>query len=221
MRNFRDRDFLQTKEGLFFCIVGSIHPTQRVIAYVKYVPSKSGIWGRDNNKFCRILKKYTIPNLLQTFNYLETKYPHYLFHSRVNNITMTAVPKQYIKKHFKPEEKLDQLRRITQLDSLQKLLLQFTTFLEDLTNISSEFFGVTGSLLLDIHQPTFSDLDIIVYGTGNSWKLKKALTENFDTEMPMHRLTGTALKKWATKKAENYPLTLPEAFKVYSRKGKP
>lgn len=218
MRGFRDRDFLQTNEGFFFCVIGSLHPRERVISYVKYVPSESGIWGRNGKKFSRILQKYTIPNLLETFKYLETSYPHYLFHSPVDNITITAVPHQNIKEHFKPEEKLAQLRKASQLDFLQQKLIRFIRFLEEMSNVPAESFGVTGSLLLDIHQPKFSDLDITVYGIKNSWLLHKALIKNRDSEMPMKRLEGNALKEWCARKAEQYPLSRAEASKIYERK---
>jgi len=218
MRGFRDRDFIQTSEGFFFCVVGPLHPPKRVISYIKYVPSESGVWGIGEKKFSRILQKYTIANLLETFNYLERNYPHYLFHSPVDNITITAVPHKSIKEHFKPEEKLAQLRQASQLDSLQEKLVRFTTFLEKTRSVPAGSFGVTGSLLLDIHQPTFSDLDIIVYGVKDSWLLKKALTENRRSETPMKRLKGKALEDWCIKKAEYYPLTAKEALKLYERK---
>ena len=218
MRGFRDRDFLQTNEGFFFCVVGSIHPPERVISYIKYVPSTSGVWGRGAEKFSRILQKYTISNLLETFNYLEQNYPHYLFFSPVDNITITAVPHKNIKKYFKPEQKLAQLRQTQKLDLLQDKLVRFTKFLEQTSGVSAESFGVTGSLLLGIHQSQFSDLDIIVYGLKESWALKKALTENRGSELPMKRLEGKALEEWCIKKAEQYPLTANEALKLYERK---
>ena len=217
MRGFRDRDFLQTREGFFFCVVGTIHPPERVISYIKYVPSASGVWGKADNKFSRILQKYTIPNLLETFQYLEANYPHYLFHSPADNITITAVPHQNIKQHFKPEEKLAQLRQ-SSLDSLQEKLLRFTRFLEETSGVSELSFGVTGSLLLDIHQPTFSDLDVTVYGLNDSWVLRNALNESRGSKSPMNRLEGEALKEWSAKKSENYPLTAAEASKIYGRK---
>jgi len=218
MRCFRDRDFLQTNEDFFFCVVGPLHPPERVISYIKYVPSEFGVWGRDEKKFSRILQKYTIPNLLETFNYLEINYPHYLFHSPVDNITITAVPHQNIKEHFKPEEKLSQLRQASQLDSLQEKLVRFTRFLEETSGVPDGSFGVTGSLLLDIHQPTFSDLDVTVYGVKDSWVLHKALSENRNSEMPMKRLEGKAVKDWCIKKAKQYPLSPAEASKIYERK---
>lgn len=217
MRGFTDRDFLQTSEGFFFCVVGAVHPPNRVISYIKYVPSQSGLWGSGDEKFSRILQKYTIPNLLETFNYLEQNYPHYIFHSPVDNITITAVPHQYIKEHFKPEQKLTQLRQASQLDLLQKKLIRFTQFLQQTSAVSPEMFGVTGSLLLNIHNPKFSDIDITVHGVKNSWALKDALSE-MGAQSPLKRLVGKALDDWCIKKSQYYPLTPKEALKLYGRK---
>jgi predicted nucleotidyltransferase len=217
MRSFRDRDFLQTNEGFFFCVVGSVHPPNRVVSYIKYVPSESGIWAKGGKKFSRILQKYTIPNLLETFSYIEQNYPHYLFHSPVDNITITAVSHQNIKEHFKPEQKLAQLRQAQQLDLLQKKLIKFTQFLKQTSGVPEEDFGVTGSLLLDIHNATFSDIDLTVYGIKNSWALRDALTKA-STDASMKRLTGKTLTDWCIKKSQHYPLTPKEALKLYKRK---
>ena len=218
MRKFRDRDFIQTTEGFFFCVVGALHPPDRVISYIKYVPSESGVWGNKDNKYSRILQKYTIPNLLETFTFLKQNYPQYLFYSKVDNITITAVPHSNIKIHFKPEQKLAQIRQSKQRDTLQDMLVRFTQFLHETSGVPLSSFGVTGSLLLDIHQPSFSDVDIIVYGTEESWKLKNALTEKRGTDLPMKRLEGTKLEEWCTKKAKEYPMSVDEALKLYERK---
>lgn len=218
MRDFRDRDFLQTTEGLLFCVIGTLHPPKRVISYLKYVPSESGVWGKGEKKFSRILRKYTIPSLLETFTFIQKDYPSYLYSSPVNNITLTAIPYQNIEIHYMPEKKLAQLRSASQLDSLQNKLIRFTRSLEDLSGVSSESFGVTGSLLLAIHQPAFSDLDITVYGIKNSWILRNAITEGAISETPIRRLSGEPLEKWCSKKAKNYPLTPAEASTIYERK---
>ncbi len=218
MRGFQDRDFLQTHEGFFFCVVGAVHPPDRVISYIKYLPADSGAWGHGKQQFNRILKNYTISNLLETFQYLEKNHPHYLFKSPVDNITVTAVPHEYIKNHFMPEQKLSQLRESSNLDSLQKKLIRFTSFLEKISGVSQNSFGITGSILLDIHQPTFSDLDVIVYGTKNSWKLKQALIRQQGTESPIKRLQGKALEDWCIKKSQQYPMNKQEALNLYNRK---
>jgi predicted nucleotidyltransferase len=218
MRDFRDRDFIQTTEGLLLCVVGSLHPPKRIISYLKYVPAESGVWGKGENRFRRILQRYTIPNLLETFAFLEQNYPKYLFHSPVSNITLTAVPHQEIEVHFIPEQKLTQLRSASQLDSLQDKLVRFTRFLEDISGVPSGAFGVTGSLLLDIHQLTFSDLDVTVSGIKNSWTLRNAITESSSYEMSVRRLAGEPLEEWCSNKAKQYPLTPKEASEIYQRK---
>jgi predicted nucleotidyltransferase len=218
MRRFRDRDFIQTNEGFFFCVVGPVHPPDRVISYIKYVPSESGIWVNKENKFSRLLKKYTIPNLLETFNFLKQNYPQYLYYSTFDNITITAVPQTNIKTHFKPEQKLAQIRDAKQQDKLQDMLTRFIQFLHETSNVPLSSFGVTGSLLLDIHIPSFSDLDVIIYGTEESWNLKNALTEKRDTDFSITRLKGKRLEEWCLKKAKETPLSSDEALKLYERK---
>lgn len=218
MRNFRDRDFVKTLEGFFFCVVGSMHPLDRVIAYIKYIPADLGVWGNKENKFERVLKNYTIPDLLKTFQFIEQNYPQYLFLSQKDKIKITAVPHEYIQTHFMPEKKLASLRQLSELDTLQEKLVRFTKFLEEISGVSENSFGVTGSLLLDIHQPSFSDIDVIVYGKKESWVLKNALTTNRKSKSFMKYLEGRALKDWSLKKSKQYPLTTKEAMKLYERK---
>ena len=165
------------------------------------------------------MRSYTIPNLLETFSFLERNYPHYLFHSSFYNITLTAVPQKHIEEHYKPEEKLAQLLQTSRLDPLQKKLRRFTSFLAETSNVSHDFLGVTGSILLDIHQPEFSDMDITVYGLENSLEVKNALVENYAlSSFPVKRLEGKTLKAWCARKALRYPLTPDEASKIYERK---
>ncbi|MEM2975088.1 MAG: hypothetical protein QXE76_04100 [Candidatus Bathyarchaeia archaeon] len=216
MRNFRDRDYIQTPEKYFFCVVGPYHPKDRVIAYLKYVPAKQGKWGNADDRFKRVLKAYTIPNLLETFTLLEKGHPQYVFHSPFYNITMTAVPHNFVLKHYKPEEKLAFLLKTENLDSLQKKLVRLIELLVEKSNVPTEFFGVTGSILLDIHNPKFSDMDITVYGLKSTYAVKKALNELYGSRV--QRFSGEFLKKWVENKVKNFPLNETEAKKIYERK---
>jgi len=216
---FRDRDFLRTKEGFFFCVVGPYHPPNRVISYLKYVPAKLGSWGKGMWRFKRVLKDYTIPSLLETFNLLEKDYPHYLFYSPFYNILMTAVPLEYLKRHYKPEEKLAELIEAKRLDSLQKKLTRFVSFLSETSGVSAEFFGVSGSILLNIHRLGISDMDMTIYGLKNSLAVKRALQESyFQPTSNIRRLEDSALKAWCKNKAGSHPLTMDEAMQIYRRK---
>jgi predicted nucleotidyltransferase len=219
MRNFRDRDYIQTLEKYFFCVVGPYHPFDRVIAYLKYVPASDGKWGKADTKFKRVLQAYTIPNLLETFDFLKNNHPQYVFHSPFYNIAMTAVPHECILKHYRPEEKLANLLKTQNLDSLQKKLTKLINLLAEKSNVSHDFFGVTGSILLDIHNPEFSDMDIIVYGLENSYAVKNALKELYSSPTSSaQRLEGECLRKWCENKVKNFPISMGEALKIYERK---
>lgn len=217
MRSFRDRDYIQTKEGYFFCVVGPTHPEDRVIAYLKYVPDPSGKWGGTETRFRRVLGHYTTLDLLETLKFLE-KHPEYLYDSPVLGIRISAVPMDRIASHLKPEEKLCQFISMDDLDVLQRKAVDLAALISDEAGIRIECFGVTGSLLLDIHQD-FSDIDLIVYGARNAKALKEAVTRLYEESgSSIRRFGEERLKEWALSKARMYPLTYEEAVAISKRK---
>lgn len=164
------------------------------------------------------MQAYTISNLLNTFSHLERRYPHYLFYSPFYNILMTAVPLEYITRHYKPEEKMARLFQVSRLDGLQKKLKRFVFLLSKKSGVPLESFGVTGSILLHIHQ-SFSDLDVTVYGLKNSLAVKRTLIDAYSYwKSPIQRFESKALKTWCTSKVKSFPLTFDEAIRIYQRK---
>jgi predicted nucleotidyltransferase len=219
MRGFRDRDFLRTKEGFFFCVVGPNHPPNRVISYLKYVPSKVGKWGKGIWRFRRVLKDYTIPSLLETFRLLEKEYPQYLFYSPFYNVLMTAVPLESIAKHYRPEERLAQLMEAQRSDMLQKKLKRLVLLLAEKSGVLPSDFGVTGSILISVHRLEVSDLDITVYGYKNSLAVKRALIDAYAVkESGITRFQGPILAAWCKSKTHAHSLTYEEALQIYKRK---
>lgn len=218
MRGFLDRDFLETREGLFFCVVGPFHPKDRVISYLKYLPDKDGKWGMGERRFRRVMRAYTIPNLLETFELLESEHPRYLFYSSFYNIKLTAVPRRNIRRHYRPEGKLAELLKRRDLDSLQTRLVRLVRVLSEASNVPPSSFGVTGSILVDIHSPEFSDIDLTVYGLKGSLALKEALTQLYSSSSKVKRFKGKLLEAWCKSKAKKHPLSLLEARRIYERK---
>lgn len=218
-RGFRDRDFVQTRERFLFCVVGSIHPPNRVISYVKYVPSENGLWGRNDVRFRRIMRRYTMLDLIDTLKFLE-QYPEYLYYSHAMGIKMSAVPVEKILSHFKPEEKMRQLTEAKreELDPLERKALDLALKISDESGVPLENFGVTGSILLGIHQP-FSDIDLTVYGVENSRRVKEALTRIYtDRAADLQRFSGAKAEEWCLNKLRLYPLTYEEAKTLLDRK---
>ncbi|KPV63133.1 MAG: hypothetical protein AOA65_1445 [Candidatus Bathyarchaeota archaeon BA1] len=219
MKGFKDHDYVQTREDLFFCVVGYAHPPDRVLSYLKYVPSPHGKWGNGNKRFKRVLSYYTIPWLLETFQFLQKEYPQYLYDSYVLNIKMSAVPLSYLKTRYHPREKLSSLLGITKLDPLQQNVVELVSLLSEESGIPLNSFGVTGSLLIDIHKPEFSDIDLTIHGLKNSEALKETLLSLYKTGgTAITRFGKRVLEAWCKNKSTLYPITVEEAKTFYERK---
>jgi predicted nucleotidyltransferase len=132
---------------------------------------------------------------------------------------MTAVPHNYILQHYKPEEKLARILKTTKKDALQTKLANFIGFVSSKSGVASNNFGVTGSILLDIHNPKFSDMDLMIYGLQNSLKVKEALTRAYaEPDSLVRRFEGRILDDWCRKKVERFPLSLKDIRRIYERK---
>lgn len=171
-RLFRDRDYVETVEGLFFTVVGNVHPASCVIAYLKYFPSSDGMWGRER-RFKRALPYYTVPMLLDTISYLKQHYSYYVTFFDELGIEMSAVPLSKIFKHYCPELRLREMVAGPK-DQLEAMAVDLTHTIADEAGVQLNDLGVTGSLLIGIHQP-FSDIDLVVYGRESAVKVREAL----------------------------------------------
>ncbi|RLI26512.1 hypothetical protein DRO57_00935 [Candidatus Bathyarchaeota archaeon] len=218
MRGFRDRDFVQTWEDMFFCVIGNAHPKDRVITYLKYVPSRLGRWGGGEQRYARILKSYTTISVEEVLNFLKARYPYYVSKLENLGLEMITVPVDRIKIHFKPEDKLRQLSmtKPDKLDRLERAALELTKLLSETAGVDMRYLGVTGSILLGIHNPGFSDIDLVVYGRNNSFRVETTL-EALHEEGVIQRITGERFRKWVVDKARQYNLSLKDAEEICRR----
>lgn len=218
-RGFRDRDFIETREHFIFCVIGSVHPPDRVISYLKYIPSASGPWRRGNLEFRRTLREYTMRSLIDTISFLESHHPEYLYSSSVLGIRISAVPLNRILSHFKPEIRLAELsKRGYELSALEEKALELATRLSEESGVPLKYFGVTGSILLGIHQE-FSDIDLTVYGIRNAKLVKEALRRiYFRKNDEISALDGAMAEDWCASKSRLHPLTWDDARNILYRK---
>ncbi len=221
MRGFRDRDFIESTEGLLFCVIGNIHPKDRVIAYLKYVPQLESTvrvkWSRDGVMYGRILPYYSAMGVRRTMEFLREHYPNYIVFDKHRSIEIIGVPRDRVKHHYRPEERLAEIIE-EPMDPLEELAKELISRLSSEAGASLSYFGITGSLLLKIHNLAYSDIDVIVYGRTSSLKLREALKRLYSDENSEFSLPkGEVLEAWARDIIKIHPLTLREAMLLYSK----
>lgn len=205
----KDRDFIQTVDDHLFCVVGYLHPPEGYTAYLKYVPSPDGKWGKDGQRYSRTLLFYHVSQVENTYRYLKEEYPQYLYDCPVRNITTSWVPKSHVTEYYYPMEKLHEIRTRGANDPLEQKLIDLSTLLEEKVGINGSL-GVTGSILTRTHNPSFSDIDLTVYGYGASSRLMEALRELKEEADIVKPVTSEEKKGWIKNRAERFPLSIDD-----------
>ena len=175
MRRPKDRDFVETSEGFLFCLVGYLHPPDRYTAYLKYTPAEGGRWARGTVHFRRELEYYHVRNIAKTLDFLRTRHPRYISFDPVRNLSFSFVPREAVTFYYRPEERLQAILAAP-ADPLEKDVEALVSLLAGAGGPRPEAFGITGSILLRIHDPSFSDIDLLVYGREATVKVQAAVS---------------------------------------------
>jgi predicted nucleotidyltransferase len=218
LRSFRDRDCLITPEGYIFTVIGNLHPLDRVIAYLKYVPDERGKWGIGRSRYRRALDHYNVPSLLDSMRFLREKAPQYVFESSVDGISLPAVPTDRIVKHLRPEQRLLELRD-QRRDELENKVLRLARLILEKTGITQDSLGLTGSILASIHDPAFSDIDLVVYGYDNAVRVKAAVKALMESPSSViRRLAGAPQEEWISERLKSTILVRHDVLSLLARK---
>ena len=129
MEKPKDRDFIETAEGLLFCVVGYLHPPERITAYLKYIPAPEGKWGRGETRYSRVLPFYHVSQVEETYSLLEERNPHFLFDCPVRNIRISSVPRRKVKAYYHPRERLREIQSSGGKDPLEKKVVNLVRLL--------------------------------------------------------------------------------------------
>ena len=180
MRPPKDRDFIETIEGLFFCVVGYVHPPGRYAAYLKYTPASAGKWARGEVAYRRELPYYHVRHVRRTLEWLEAEHPGYLWTDPATHLRFSHVPEDAVVRYYVPERRLAEI--VTNpADALEHEARDLATLLAGATGLPLRAFGVSGSILLGLHNPAFSDIDLLVYGAEPVRRLR-AVIDNLGSE---------------------------------------
>ena len=174
--------FVTTIDGLIFEVKGVVHPNDRIIAYVRYVPNI--VSSESIPKFQKIY------DLNEREKFLYDNFPEYLWFSETHERTLQTVPHEKVKQIFNPVEHMDQIR--TDSSALSISTSKLVDLLLEYTGVDSADIGVTGSQLVGVSRET-SDIDLIVFGESACDRFYKKLEHNFDGIPGLKRYSGNLL----------------------------
>jgi hypothetical protein len=176
----KDRDFVETTEGLIFCVVGYVHPPGRYAAYLKYTPAGAGKWARGDVAYRRELPYYHVRHVHRTLEWLETEHPRYLWTDPATGLRFSHVPVDAVARYHVPERRLAEIVA-GPADRLETETRDLATLLAGAAGLPLEALGVSGSVLLGLHNPDFSDIDLLIYG-GESLRRLRAVIDRLEGE---------------------------------------
>jgi predicted nucleotidyltransferase len=190
----KDKDYVETKEGLLFTIVGYLHPPDAYTAYLKYRPNSTGKWEREGVHYQRMMQVYSASEVESSSNWLLENHPDYIKLDPVRGIKLPLVPWENIVAYYLPEVRLAEIMRDPQ-DPLESKAKALVTLLSERSGVEEGRFGISGSILLELHNPLFSDIDLLVYGQENVQRVRNVMDELFGEDL-VKPYSGEEILAW-------------------------
>lgn len=201
MSGFRDGDVLLTEEGMIFYTFGYVHPKNRVISYLKYLPKKHAHdfsiefleteWVMENVRLLRPKALYSPENFQEILRVFSRNFPDYVYKSPYLGKAILTVPLKRIKRVYRPNDALREILSEVNPDSLQKQAVKLVKLLSHSSDVPMKDFGIHGSLALDIHS-RFSDIDVSIYGGENFRRVKEKVGELADRRVVQYLFENEA-----------------------------
>jgi predicted nucleotidyltransferase len=214
----KDRDFIETVDGLLFCVVGYLHPPDRYTSYLKYLPDADGRWRRGCSRYARAIGHYHVSEVEKTYNLLKIKYPEYLYYCPVRNITISSVPHIRVRSYFRPRSRLHSIFNNGPSDKLEQSLLDLFNYITDVSSLREGDLGVTGSILTRSHNQEFSDIDLTVYGSTASRRLKEMLLVSKEEGTVIKPYSRERMADWSRKRSQWFPLECTELMTIANKR---
>jgi predicted nucleotidyltransferase len=171
----RDRDAIQTSEGLIFRVFGYSHPPGAYICDAEYASAnifKSTDPRAPRNGRNQLYYKFYNDEGMKL---VAKKYPQYLVFHEMLGLKIVGVNQNAIMKARKPEKRLEALLEAGPTDELLAAMERVLNIVLENSGLNARNFGVFGSMLHGFHHPKFSDIDLIVYGKKENSQMRKTL----------------------------------------------
>ncbi|MFH0837329.1 MAG: hypothetical protein V1870_04320 [Candidatus Aenigmatarchaeota archaeon] len=182
--HFYESSIITTKDGLHCQVYGNEHPGEHIIVKPKYIPtdriasnslSFRFISGNKMNRLNMWIDKQELKQYIEDF---KKHYPNHIFQSPIHNKDRLffSVHIDDIEKIYFPRRGLSELMSMPR-ESLDEHLITVYGFVKFLmkSGLSQKDLGLTYSTLMGHYLSKISDINIVVYGKQNYWKLMKYL----------------------------------------------
>jgi len=166
----RPRDFIYTSDDMFFATTTYLHPEDRIISFLRYIPDKKGDRLLNNNKYSKVNSK-------QAYNLLEKNFPEYLFNCEITSVQMMGVPKDRVEKILQPADRLKEIIECDDRNELLEKVVKLADTFHEHTGLSYAKMGISGSILPGLYNPDVSDIDFVIYGLENHRNVMDAFAE--------------------------------------------
>ena len=166
----RPRDFIYTTDDLFFATTTYLHPNDRILSFLRYIPDLNGDRSLNSKKYVKVDSK-------KAYDFLGTTYPDYLFDCDITGVQMMGVPTEKVEKILRPTERLKEIMNSEEKNQLLEKVVKLAETFHDHTGLSYENMGVSGSILPGLYKENASDIDFVIYGLKNHRKVMKAFAE--------------------------------------------
>jgi predicted nucleotidyltransferase len=202
----------ETIEGLIFTVKGLVHPPDRLVAYLRYLPDSHGDRERGITRYRRVYRFEEQETILQA------QYPSYLSHDPAFGTRLQGVPWPRVRQVYDPRRRLGTIRQRGPADPVEEHALELADLFQETAGVPAGSLGVTGSVLVGLHRGD-SDIDLVVYGEAASRAVHQALRRLLDTPSgPVRRPNAEELEALHAAHRPDTPLSLADFSRLQNRK---
>lgn len=178
MEHLYESTLIDTIDGIQCKVYSNSHPSGRIIVKPKYIPKDKAdfvglkyrfMFSKAMYRFNLFTDKETVNKNIAEF---KEKFPDYFYSCNNHKNWFLVVPKEKIKGIRDPRVGLKELMEIPKKD-LDDYLLSVKELIELIqkSGVSLEKLGINHSTLIGNYTQGKSDIDIVVYGKKNGWKV--------------------------------------------------
>ena len=207
----REGDFIELDDGSIFEVKGLSHPPYGVIAYPRYIPDESGERSKEGRRYRRL------HTLAEKEEFLKSRFPKYYTFDPYYQRMLPIIPWSRVRKHYTPQNTVTELLATHNLAGLRLKALRFTRYVANIADVPLERLGISGSIMLGFEDED-SDIDLIVYGLGESQKVRAAILKAMAEGGFIRRIAGERLKDLYLSRSKDTQMSYEDFKKVEERK---